>query len=244
MAESLDKNIKIAWLGQRHILYDATLIEHPDDALFSPELSAQSNTTAKTAEGRGLALFFKHAGLDLVLKHYHRGGLAERWLGDRYLGFNPEKTRSFQEWHLLKHLQGLELPTPVPVAASVIRKGLFYRADLVTREITDVSTLADLLLESELEQKTWLAIGFCIRRFHDKDVYHADLNARNILIDKSAAVHLIDFDKGYIRYMSSAWKAANLARLNRSLLKFKSKNRNFYFSSENWKALLSGYGTI
>ena len=240
MAESLDKNIKIAWLGQRHILYDAALIEHPDDALFSPETSVSS----KTAEGRGEALFFEHAELDLVLKHYHRGGLAERWLGDRYLGFNAENTRSFREWRLLKHLQGFELPAPAPVAASIIKSGLFYRADLITREIKDVSTLADLLLEGELESETWRAVGYCIRTFHNKDVYHADLNARNILVDKSGAIHLVDFDKGYIRYMSSAWKASNLARLNRSLMKFKSKNRNFYFDSENWKALLSGYGTI
>lgn len=238
MTESLDKNIKIAWLGQRHILYDAALIEHPDEALFSPE----SPVSLKTAEGRGEALFFERGELRLVLKHYHRGGLAERWLGDRYLGLNVEKTRSFREWHLLKHLQALDLPAPVPVAASVTRQGLFYRADLVTREITETRTLADLLLAAELDQKTWLAIGRCIRQFHDKDVYHDDLNARNILIDKAGAIYLVDFDKGYIRYLSTAWKAANLARLNRSLLKFKSKNRDFYFEAEDWKSLLSGYG--
>ena len=244
MAESLDKNTKIAQIGQRHILYDAALIEHPDEDLFLPKSSAQTDGVAKTAKGRGEAVFFERDGIDLVLKHYHRGGMAEKWLGDRYLGFNPEKTRSFREWRLLKHLRAEELPAPVPVAACIIKNGLFYRADLITREIKHASTLADLLLQGELDQKTWLAVGHCIRQFHDRDVYHDDLNARNILIDKTGIVYLIDFDKGYVRYMSSAWKAANLARLNRSLLKFKSKNRDFYFNSGDWKALLSGYGSM
>ena len=37
-------------------------------------------------------------------------------------------------------------------------------------------------------------------------------------------LHLIDFDKGRIRYLGESWKASNLARLQRSLLKFKSLN--------------------
>lgn len=214
------------------------LIEHPDKALFSP---GPAKIRLKTAEGRGEAIFYEHQGLSLVLKHYHRGGLVAKLNNDRYLRRRLEYTRSFKEWRLLSQLQAFGLPAPVPVAASVIKKGLFYRADLVTREITGVTTLADLLMEKTLDQKTWQAIGSCIQSFHDRDVYHADLNARNILVGDSN-IYLIDFDKGAIRYLGDAWKASNLTRLKRSLLKFQSKTADFHFTDENWKALLAGYG--
>lgn len=237
MTASSEQNARILKIGQRHILYDAALIEHPNEALFSPE---QPETRLKTAEGRGEAIFYEYQRLHLVLKHYHRGGLIARLNDDCYLCGRLEFTRSFKEWRLLSHLQTLGLPAPAPVAASVIKKGLFYRADLVTREIIHVETLADLLLKNELDQKSWQAVGSCIRNFHDNDVYHADLNARNILVGDSG-VHLIDFDKGAIRTLGDAWKASNMTRLKRSLLKFKSKSADFYFTEENWKSLLAGY---
>ena len=226
--------------GKQHILYDAALIEHPDDALFSPKVE---ETRLKTAEGRGDAVFFEYHGHHFVLKHYHRGGLVARLSNDRYLGCRPEFTRAFKEWRLLSHLQTLSLPAPIPVAANVVKKGLFYRADLVTVEITNASTLADLLLKGELRDEQWQSVGACIRQFHNNDIYHADLNARNILINDDG-VHLIDFDKSAIRYLGDAWKNSNLTRLKRSLLKFKSKPEYFYFTEDDWKSLLSGYGFV
>jgi len=237
---SSEKNARKLKIGQRHILYDAALIEHPDEALFSPELQ---ETRLKTAEGRGEAMFYDYQGLSLVLKHYHRGGLVARISNDRYLRRRLDFTRSFKEWELLSRLQNLNLPAPVPVAASVIKSNLFYQADLITKEITNVTTLADALLEGALEKNIWLAIGACIRRFHEHDIYHADLNARNILVGDSG-IHLIDFDKGAIRYLGDAWKASNLTRLKRSLLKFEAKTEMFHFSEEGWRSLLAGYGSV
>ncbi len=224
-------------MGQRHILYDAALIEHPDESLFSPE---QSGTRLKSAPGRGEAVFYEYEGKPCVLKHYHRGGLVARLSNDRYMGCRVEHTRSFKEWRLLRYLQELELPAPAPVAASVIQKGLFYQADLVTTEITGVETLADSLMQRELDAETWKAVGHCIRQFHNHDIYHDDLNARNILIGNKK-VYLIDFDKGAVRHLGDSWKASNMTRLKRSLLKFKAKDDSFNYSEENWKELLAGY---
>jgi 3-deoxy-D-manno-octulosonic acid kinase len=56
-------------------------------------------------------------------------------------------------------------------------------------------------------------------------------------------VHLIDFDKGRIRYLGESWKASNLARLQRSLLKFRSLNQHFSFEQANWNTLLDGYNS-
>ena len=178
-----------------------------------------------------------------MLKRYLRGGMIAPLLGDRYFGLSAEHTRSFREFRLLHRLQGLELPAPVPVAASAERAGLFFRAALVTQEIAEATTLADHLLQTKLDDDLWQAVGSCIRRFHNHDVYHADLNARNILLSNNT-VYLIDFDKGAFRYLGESWKAANLARLKRSLLKFKSLNRNFYFNEDDWKQLLKGYSRV
>ncbi len=139
-------------------------------------------------------------------------------------------------------MRELELPVPAPVAASCVRHGMFYRADLITLQLDNVVTLADYLLESECNESGWAAVGSCIRRFHDASVYHADLNARNILLDaESNRVYLIDFDKGAMRYLGDSWKASNLARLHRSLKKFKTLNKVFHFNQHDWDALLHGY---
>ncbi|MBT8126022.1 MAG: 3-deoxy-D-manno-octulosonic acid kinase [Gammaproteobacteria bacterium] len=241
MAESSKKESLLSG-GKRHILYDASLIEHPRAELFDIDSAQQEADERALAQGRGHAVFFKHDGIDLVLKHYQRGGKMAALLGDRYIGLNCDKSRSFNEWRLLRYMRELKLPVPEPVAASCTRHGLFYRTDLVTRQISNVTTLADHLLQRECGLSVWQGIGACIRRFHDASVYHADLNARNILLDsQSADVYLIDFDKGSLRYLGDAWKASNLARLQRSLLKFKSLNPVFHFEQSDWNALLDGY---
>jgi 3-deoxy-D-manno-octulosonic acid kinase len=124
----------------------------------------------------------------------------------------------------------------------VTRHGLFHRADLVTLRIEESETLADVLLSRPLDPDAWQAVGRCIRRFHDHHIWHADLNARNILLDGREEVYLIDFDRGRFRYIGETWKAANLARLQRSLLKFQSLHAAFNYSDADWKSLLGGYG--
>jgi tRNA A-37 threonylcarbamoyl transferase component Bud32 len=229
-------------IGKQHILYDASLVEHPEAALFDIDSAQQNANDRSLAEGRGQAVFFRYHEHDVVLKHYQRGGKMAALLHDRYIGVDCNKSRSFREWRLLNHMRSLDLPVPSPVAARCCKSGLFYRADLITMRINNVVTLADYLLAQECDDRVWHAIGSCIRRFHDEAVYHSDLNARNILLNTvNEKVYLVDFDKGSIRYLGEAWKAANLARLQRSLLKFKSLNAVFHYDQANWRALLDGY---
>jgi 3-deoxy-D-manno-octulosonic acid kinase len=228
--------------GKQHILYDASLIEHPEAALFDIDSAQQNADVQSLAEGRGHAVFFRYHDHDVVLKHYQRGGKMAALLHDRYIGVDCNKSRSFREWRLLNHMHSLGLPVPSPVAARCCQSGLFYRADLITMRINNVITLADYLLGHEGNDNVWYAVGACIRRFHDEAIYHADLNARNILLNTvNEEIYLIDFDKGAIRYLGESWKAANLARLQRSLLKFKSLNAVFYYDHANWCTLLAGY---
>ncbi len=252
---SLDSNYKISKTGNAYVLYDAAIIAEPALQLFDSDYhtnqqtrqnnSAADNVPENTGIGRARVVYFSHEGRALVLKHYYRGGAVASISKDRYLGFSVVKSRAFKEWRLLKKMHQLGLPVPQAVAAHV-KKSLFnYSADLVTEEIKGARTLADVLGEKNINTQQWFKIGVCIRSFHEHDVYHADLNARNILLagdePESADVYLIDFDNSGFRSGSDAWKMANLARLKRSLLKFKRNNPGFYFADTDWQALLAGY---
>ena len=186
-------------------------------------------------------MYFSQGERSFVLKHYYRGGAVASILKDRYLGFSVIKSRAFREFRLLKKMHELGLPVPMAVAAHVDKGRLWYRADLITEELKQTETLADVLTDKALAGDTWQEIGCCIKRFHRHDVYHADLNARNILLTGSIEIYLIDFDNSYIRLGGSSWKMANLSRLKRSLLKFKNNTDGFNFDEDNWSALLSGY---
>jgi len=243
-----DKNIKILQSGNIYILYDASLIENPQQQLFSSDILTGDNRRADsvTAIGRAPVIFFQSKNLHLVLRHYYRGGLVAKLVRDSYFGRKPEKTRAFQEWCLLRTMRNLGLPVPLPVAARIITKGFLYQADLVTLQIQNSRTLADFLLSHPASVTLWQQMGRCIREFHTHNICHADLNARNILLQKNGlsddlVVYLIDFDRGTIKKCGSSWQQLNLNRLKRSLNKFKQHNIGFYFNEANWESLLQGY---
>jgi len=70
-------------------------------------------------------------------------------------------------------------------------------------------------------------------------VDHADLNAHNILMG-DGGVSIIDFDRGRLR-APGKWAAANLARLQRSLMKIGAALPPGRFSAADWDALMAGY---
>ena len=253
---SLDKNFKISKTGSSYILYDASIIAEPILQLFNRDYhtnpcSQQNKSLSQPPAGqqggigRARVVYFSQAGKSFVLKHYYRGGAVASILKDRYLGVSIIKSRAFREFRLLKKMNEFGLPVPIAVAAHVDKGMLYYRADLITEEIKQAETLSDVLSNRVLGDEGWQKIGHCIKRFHQHDIYHADLNARNILLTKSLEIYLIDFDNSYIRtgsrFGSNAWKMANLSRLKRSLLKFKNSTDGFSFDEDKWSALLVGY---
>ncbi|MCK4710290.1 MAG: 3-deoxy-D-manno-octulosonic acid kinase [Gammaproteobacteria bacterium] len=191
--------------------------------------------------GRAEVVYFHLEDQNFVLKHYYRGGLVASISKDQYFGFDIEKTRAFREWRLLKKMHALGLPVPEAVAARVVKSLFSYRADLITREIEKVKTLAELLTVKAIDTQMWEKIGACIKLFHQHDIYHADLNARNILLTMEEDIFLIDFDNSCFRNGADTWKMANLKRLKRSLLKFKKNEVVFKFNEACWAAFLQGY---
>ena len=106
------------------------------------------------------------------------------------------------------------------IAASYLRRGLSYRAWILIERLPDVRSLADLVAESPADAP-WEQTGRLIARFHRAGLDHADLNAHNILFDSLGKGWLIDLDRGQLRIPETRWRARNLARLERSLLKLR-----------------------
>ena len=227
--------------GSESILFDADSGVNIESRWFDPDFHRQQGRLDFIVQGRGQTCFVSFNDDRYVLRHYRRGGKIASWLDDRYIWSGLENTRAFREWRLLVKLVEQRLPVPYPFAARVVRNGFFYRADLVTREICNAHTLAQLLMRSPLSFEQWRKIGRIIRRFHEAGVFHADLNAHNILIDPVGEVYLIDFDKGAMRESSQQWKNNNLLRLHRSLLKVKRLNPEFKYENSAFQVLVAAY---
>ena len=190
---------KVQHTGQDYILYDADKVSSPSDISFNKEIVAARGEILGVAEGRGTTLFIQHNGIDMALRHYHRGGLPARLLFDEYIWTGLDNTRPWREWYLLAKLYQQGLPVPEPVAARVVRAGLFYTADILTTRIPQAQPVAQILKNQSLTESNWQAIGRCIRAFHEQGVYHADLNANNILLDNSQKVFVLDLT--VVRYV-------------------------------------------
>jgi len=219
---------------------NAIALENAED-LFAPEYWRARGEIVAADRGRGAAWFLRAPAGEWVLRHYRRGGaIAPLLSADRYLWMGEDRVRAFVEWRLLAQLWSLGLPVPQPIAARYARRGLTYSCDLLMQRIEGAQPLSAALAEAALTPASWTAIGALVARFHAAGVDHADLNAHNILLGKTAAHHLIDFDRGRIR-PDGSWKERNLRRLRGSLEKIARELPADRFSAAAWNALLGGY---
>lgn len=185
-------------------------------SLFDPD--AWPQTTPVMGSGRGSAWFVGSASHTAVLRHYRRGGLFARLLGDWYPWRGAERTRSVAEFNLLAEMASQGLPVPAPLAARYQRDGAGYRADILVARITTAVPWA-ALLRADLASAPWEQVGVTIARFHRAGIDHADLNVNNVLIDAAGQVWLIDFDRARQRTVYRGWRHRNLRRLRRSINK-------------------------
>ncbi|MFI4890814.1 MAG: 3-deoxy-D-manno-octulosonic acid kinase [Steroidobacterales bacterium] len=217
------------------------LFDEHGEALFTPEYWQARGALTPAARGRGSAWFIASGSFDWVLRHYRRGGwLATQVSLDRYLWSGEARVRALVEWRLLDELLKRGLPVPEPIGARYLRCWTTYRCDLITRRIPDAAPLSDLLAADRLGAALWRSLGATIARFHAAGVDHADLNAHNILMAPAGAFSIIDFDRGRLR-PPGPWRAGNLGRLQRSLLKVSRTLPAGRFVPADWDELLAGY---
>ncbi len=191
------------------------------DVFDEEKLRAQGKITGLAGAGRGNTFFLTLNEQPLVLRHYRRGGLIRKITAARYCYTGLSRTRAIREYELLTLLKEKQLPAPIPYACRVEVNGYSYQASLVTHWLAGLTLAEHLQRGDSLEENLWAAVGQSIATFHAQGVFHADLNAHNIMIDESGLVSLIDFDRARFRTvpnsLDSGWCKQNIKRLERSL---------------------------
>lgn len=198
--------------------FDETLLKEPVQSVFDPEYWQAQQRILGSAKGRGTTWFVQMEDVAAALRHYRRGGLFGKLVRDQYWFSGWEQTRCYQEFQLLHILIKAGVNVPRPIAARAIKTGPYYRADLLSEKVANARDLVAILQEGPLDSEMYQKIGAEIRKMHDAQVNHTDLNIHNILIDNTDKVWIIDFDKCHIQ-PGDYWKQSNYDRLARSFEK-------------------------
>jgi 3-deoxy-D-manno-octulosonic acid kinase len=224
------------------ILYDKAIINQISAERFTAAgwPHAEVLTGPLRSGGRGNTMFVGNVPRQFVLRHYMRGGLIGKVNRDSYIFSGEDLTRPFMEWRLLDKLAANNMNVPRPAAARFCRRGTFYTADIITVRIPDVVSLSEYIAVEDRGEEFWRSVGAAIWKFHEAGVYHADMNAYNVQVDKDGDIWMLDFDKGALR-SPGKWQQETLSRLHRSLGKVLGLDPKLHFRSANWDTLLEAY---
>lgn len=78
----------------------------------------------------------------------------------------------------------------------------------MTEKIENAQDLTALLQTQTLPKETWMQIGRLIRKLHDLQICHTDLNAHNILLQQTEQGQNV----GYWILISAAKKSADFGK--------------------------------
>jgi len=162
----------------------AGLFHHPTKTSNVPILGGRTSVTRIKMDGIG----------SVVIKHYRRGGLVQYIIRNKYFKFG--KTRAQREFELLHTVRNLSINVPEPIAYAHCGR-LLYQAWLITRQINEPLSLAQLSLNDEKRTRQVMAsVIEQIKRLIENGIWHVDLHPGNVVIDRKDRVFLLDFDRG------------------------------------------------
>ena len=222
---------------QRHSAGRVTVYLNPDCAagvdvqalLDLP--SALAALPGRSTRQRGRTTSWEWPDGGAMVRLYAHGGLLGGLFGTRFLGAGRMLDEFRVHLHALRH----GVPTSVPVALRIERRGPFVTAHFVTRKVVDAVDLMDLCADERAllaaqRRRLAVAIAQAVARMHDAGILHADLNLRNILVRDPSGhpeVLIIDFDKARLRpELSLDDRLGNLYRLDRSAAKWPATRRS------------------
>lgn len=204
--------------------------------LFDADSSAVG---PNTVQGRGnyhISEIISQSGqpAEAILKTCKRGGLISSIMPDVF----SDAKRPLNELVVTEQARRARVPVPEILGIEIKSNGAgFNRVRIIYKRIADALTIEEAIIKKfsvlsgnrqelyQYKNKIINSIARAIKKMHLAEVYHADLNIRNILIQQGLAsgpemqVYLIDLDKSVHISGELAFdkKIANLIRLNRSL---------------------------
>lgn len=197
------------------------------EALFDRTLIEKQQNVEK-ASGRGQTLLFCAKDKHFVLRQYRRGGFFGKFVKNTFFVFDSFQHRAFDEFRMLSNMLNMGLPVPTPAVAREIKTPFGIKQDIVIQRLSGYKDLSYFIKERSLTDDELVSIGKTIKRFFDNNILHTDLNIRNILLNESGSVYIIDFDKCFIKTMQKDDKEKIINRLLRSFIKEKTqKSANF-----------------
>lgn len=189
-----------------------------------------------------------------LVRRFHHGGLL-RWLTGRRFA-DPE--RPFRELLLSAELAARGVPTPQVVAARARALRPFgWRLEIVTRRVEDVWDAAEVLealrageLGLGARRRFFDGLGALVGRLHHLGFLHADLNPRNVLVDRGLGgseeprFWVLDLDRsGFVPRLDDPARRANLRRLLRAVRRRERRGRAFLGPADALRFLLA-YGEV
>ena len=206
-----------------YIQYNSNVFSNFSNKLFNIDYISKEGLIKSVMDGRGKALELEYGGKSYFLKHYIRGGFIAKISYDRYIFNSLASTRAVKEYNFLNTMNNKGLPVPKAAALQVITNHFTYKADLITCKIENEGTLYEFVKDNKMTRALWNALSTTIEKFYQENVYHSDLNAKNIIIDKDNNFFLLDFDNSYFFYDKKLF-TKSIFRLERSLKKIKNYN--------------------
>ncbi len=218
--------------------YRDRLLELP--VLDLPRLLSLEGTDQDRFTGRGGVAsveFDAQTGERMIIRGYRHGGLLRAVTGRLLLG----PRRPMQELMTGHLAEKMGVPTAKILGASVERRFLFfYFGTLFTLEVEGAKDLNEVLAgfhpnpsrkETHKKWSVLRAAAGAIRSLHDCEIFHPDLNLKNVIIrdrggDRAPEALVIDLDRARrIRSLSWSHRWKNLFRLHRSLEKLTGARR-------------------
>ena len=223
-----------------YILQDENAIEKLECKHFETGYWQDKPGFSPVDGGRGGSVKIKIGNQSVILRQYRRGGMIRRISRDCYFWLGKTQSRSWREWQLLQQASEAGLPVAIPLGACVWKRGLLYRAAIMTAFLEGTETLAERLVHTALDGETWFQLGSLLKKMQSLGFRHADLNANNLLIDQDTKLYIIDFDKGRVMKKLDDWQWAPLYRLQRSLVKI-DLQQTLHYGEQDWQTLMDGY---
>tara|TARA_B110000014_G_C20110736_1_gene585067 strand:- start:1646 stop:2335 length:690 start_codon:yes stop_codon:yes gene_type:complete len=219
-----------------YIQYDSNLFDNFSNKLFNIDYISKEGLIKSVMGGRGKALELQYEGKNYFWKHYIRGGLVAKISYDRYMFNSLASTRAVKEYNFLNTMNDKGLPVPKAAALQVITNRFTYKADLITCKIENKGTLFDFVKNNKMNNDLWNKLSITLEKFYNENVYHSDLNSKNIIIDKDNNIFLLDFDNSYFFYNKKLFNKS-ISRLERSLNKIDNYNNEFKITVEKFSNL-------